>query len=39
VNCVANRHVITNAMHIGHRSYASTLLNIKLQYEHYYYQS
>ena len=39
VNWVANRHVITNVMHIAHTRYASTLLNIKIQYAHDYYQS
>jgi len=31
---VANRHVITNYMHIGHTRYTSTLFNIKIQYDH-----
>ena len=34
VNWVANKHVITNYMHIGHTRYTSTLLNIKIQYAH-----
>jgi len=34
VNWVANRHVITNSMHIRHTKYTSTLLNIKIQYAH-----
>ena len=38
VNSVANRHVITNYMHIGHTRYTSTLLNIKIQYAHDFYQ-
>jgi len=32
VKWVANRHVITNYMHIAHTEYTSTLLNIKIQY-------
>jgi len=39
VNWVANRHVITIYMHIGHTEYTSTLLNIKIQYAHDFYQS
>jgi len=39
VNWVANKHVITNCMHIGHTIYTSTLLNIKIQYAHDFYQS
>jgi len=39
VNWVANRHVITNYMHIGHTRYTSTLLNIMIQYAHEFYQS
>jgi len=39
VNSVANRHVITNSMHNGHTRYTSTLLNIKIQYAHDFYQS
>jgi len=39
VNSVANRHVITNSMHIVHTRYTSTLLNIKIQYAHDFYQS
>ena len=39
VNWVANRHVITNSMHIGHTRYTSTLFNIKIQYAHDFYQS
>jgi len=39
VNWVANRHVITNAMHIAHTRYTSTLLNITIQYAHDFYQS
>ena len=38
VNWIANRHVITNYMHIGHTRYTSTLLNIKIQYAHDFYQ-
>jgi len=34
VNWVANKHVLTNHMHIGHTRYTSTLLNIKIQYAH-----
>jgi len=39
VNLVANRHVITNSMHIGHTRHTSTLSNIKIQYAHNFYQS
>ena len=39
VNWVANRHVITNSMHIGHTRYTSTLLNINNQCAHDVYQS
>jgi len=39
VNWVANRHAITNSMHIGHTRYTSTLLNIKIQYTPDFYQS
>ena len=34
VKGVANRHVISNYMHIGHTRYTSTLVNIKIQYVH-----
>ena len=34
VNWVANRHVITNSMHIDHTRYTSTLFNINIQYAH-----
>ena len=39
VNLITNRHVITNSMHIGHARYTSTLLDIKIQYAHEFYQS
>ena len=39
VKWVANRHVITIYMHICHARYTSTLLNIKIQYAHAFYQS
>ena len=39
VNWEANRHVITKSMHIGHTRYTNTLLNIKIQYAHDFYQS
>ena len=38
VKWVANRHVTTNSMHIGHTRYTSTLLNIKIQYAYDFYQ-
>jgi len=34
-----NRHVITNSMHIDHTRYTSTLLNIKIQHAHDFFQS
>ena len=37
MNWVANRHVITNSMHIGHIRYTSALLNIKIQCPHDFY--
>jgi len=37
VKWVANRHVVTNSMHIGHTTYTSTLSNIKIQYAHDFY--
>ena len=39
VNLVANKHVLANSMNIGHTRYTSTLLNIKYQYTHDFYQS
>ena len=39
VKWVANRHVISNSIHIGHSRYTSTLLNIKIQYAHDFDQS
>jgi len=39
VKWVANRHLITNYMHFGRTRYTSTLLNIKIQYAHAFYQS
>ena len=34
VSWVANIHVITKYMHIGHTRYTSTLLNLNNQYAH-----
>jgi len=39
VNWVANKHAITNNMHISYTRYTSTLLNIKIQYAHAFFIS